>query len=111
MDKLYLDVRKFIAKGHDNDGYLAEQIASAINQPINVVKAALIRLADAEIIGVHKIGGKFYYFKPSAFVARHIVPLFAGTPEWVVETAEGRLCCWCPSEFDARTIAAAMSGG
>jgi hypothetical protein len=57
---------------------------------------------------MHQHHGRTYYAKTSAFIWRKITPLFAGTPEFVVETHEGRLCCWCPSEFDARIIADAL---
>lgn len=52
------------------------------------------------------------------FYPRHITPIFAGTPEWVVEhkpladapKAKPTLICWCPTEFSARLIANALNG-
>ena len=50
---------------------------------------------------------------PSFFAYRRITPLFAGTPEWIVEAAqpEGmKLVCWCSREFDAAMITSALNG-
>jgi hypothetical protein len=48
--------------------------------------------------------------KPAFFCFRRITPLFAGTPEWIVETSENRLVCWCTREFDAQLITNALNG-
>ena len=52
------------------------------------------------------------------FTFRHITPIFAGNPEWIVEhkplsdapEAKPTLVCWCPTEFSARLIANALNG-
>lgn len=56
--------------------------------------------------------------EPGGFYPRHIVPIFHGTPEWVVEhkplpddpSAKPNVLCWCRSEFAARLIANALNG-
>lgn len=52
--------------------------------------------------------------RQKGFSYRHITPLFAGTPEWVVEgldpQGKPKLLCWCPREFDAALITAALNG-
>jgi hypothetical protein len=42
------------------------------------------------------------------FTARHITPLFAGTPEHVVEYGP-QLVCWCSTAADAGRIAQALN--
>lgn len=52
--------------------------------------------------------------KPPFFYYHHFIPLFAGSPEWIVEAAqpEGtRLVCRCTREFDAQLITNALNGG
>lgn len=47
------------------------------------------------------------------FAYRHITPLFAGNPEWIVEALQpegNRLVCWCHREFNAALITAALNG-
>lgn len=49
------------------------------------------------------------------FRARHIVPLFAEAPEWIVEHKGSKdelstLVAWCPSEFAARLITNSLNG-
>ena len=100
-------IRQFMAQGLENESFTAEQL---VPEGSNILEthAALAHMLGCELICSHKGNNTTLYFRSGAFVARKITPLFAGTPEWVVETFEGRLCCWCPSEFDARIIADAM---
>jgi hypothetical protein len=52
---------------------------------------------------------------PGNFRARHIVPLFANAPEWVVEHKDPHdkritHLAWCRTEFHARLITNALNG-
>lgn len=105
-------IRKFLATAGERERFSREQIADALSLEgitPNEISAAITHMVQKELICSQRVAGIPHYARASAFVSRQITPLFMGTPDWVVETFEGRLVCWCPSAFDARIIADALN--
>lgn len=103
-------IRAFLASASENECFKSQEIANALGEAELEVRAALANMVGKELVTSHQLpsGDVKVYRRAGGFVWRKITPLFAGTPEHIVETYEGRLICWCPSEFDARIIADAL---
>ena len=106
--KLYTAIRSFLAASADGETFTPEDIATAIGSDPLTVHGALVALRERDLVSSTVIFKRTYWHESRAFKARHTVPLFAGTPEWIVESADGNLICWAKSELYARMIAAAM---
>lgn len=101
-------IQAFLSTQPPDKSFPAQAIADAIGEPGLKTHAALIYMAHH---GLVKSCGKFpRYMRSEDFIWRHITPVSPGAPEYVVETHDGRLLCWCQSEADARTITAALKG-
>ena len=49
------------------------------------------------------------YSRQQAYNARHFTPLFAGSPEWIVEHRDGTAIAFCTREFYARLITESLN--
>lgn len=104
-----LRIRQFLAQAFDKEVFDASEIAQALELTELETRPMLMDMVRRELVLIHYLlGGEPMYKRSGAFVWRKITPIFIGTPEHIVETYEGRLVCWCPSEFDARLIADAL---
>jgi hypothetical protein len=109
--KMISAIRAFFACYDATEMFSAEDIATAINEPKISTFPALVDLCRRNILGFKEINDTTYYFRSASYVSRHIIPLFAGSPEWVVETFAGDHICWCSNQFNAALITDSLNRG
>lgn len=75
------------------------------------IAAACQELTAQGRLTVHReVGLTSEYSKGPLAYWKRIVPLFAGTPEFLVCHRSGEVMAWCPTEIFARLIVNAMNG-